>query len=140
MIRSRLAFLAVVVGGVVSGAFLPRASAQMMKPTTIDFVVPEGTPIVLPASNDAGDVVIFVGRSQGTTPGGTCGAYAESYPVQTAIIVDPGDGRATRQSNVIPLEKDAVPVHAGTRLGNLQLVGSCQNGSVGYNYYRGEIQ
>ena len=140
MIRLRMAFLAVVVGGIVSGAFVLRVSAQQMtKPLTIDFIVPDGTPITLPIGDDSDDVIIFVGRSQGTTAIQTCASDGAQHQVQTAVIVDPGDGRATRQSSVIPASTtDAV--HAGTRLANLQSLGNCIGGGFTYNKYRGEVQ
>lgn len=101
--------------------------------TTIDFIVPAGTPITSGAGNDT---VIFTGRSSGTISVGTCAEG--SRPVQNGVLVDPGGGRATRLTGILPVSQ-ADPVNSGTRLTNLLSLGIC-GPSGEYDKYRGEVQ
>jgi hypothetical protein len=132
--------LAVVVGiALLVGSHEPVAFAQAQ---TIDFVVPSGTQVAPgQGDTDPGDTVIFTGRAKFVTSAGTCAAPGQ-YPVQDAVVIDPGTGqRPTRLTSLIVVSQTA-SVEPGTKLVNLQTLPQCQStdATIAYDRYRGTVQ
>lgn len=132
--------LAVVVGvALLVGSRVPVAFAQAQ---TIDFVVPTGTPVAASGNVDAGDTLIFTGRAKFLTDPGNCAQAPGQYPVQDAVVIDPGTGqRATRLTTLIVVSQ-TTSVEPGTKLVNLQTLTQCQNtaANILYDAYRGTVQ
>ncbi len=119
-----------VATGVLGFARDVRAQAA-----TVEFVVPEGTAVT---GGDAGDILVFIGKAASTDQIGTC-APAGTYPVQTAVIMDPGAGqRAARIAGIIVTEASEIP--NGTKLGVLSNTGACAIDGVNYAKFRGTVQ
>jgi hypothetical protein len=141
MVTSRVVGASSVLFVLILGiAVTPTQGQHLPDPgVEVEFVVPNGSEIT---AGTEGDIVIFTGRSQGTVDIGDC---ANGGFLQTATVVDPGDGRATRLSYIVLTHwsdrmwiKEAPPAPAGTRVGNLVHLGSCA--STAYNRYRGVVQ
>lgn len=127
--------LGVAVACVFASGILGLVSNVQAEVIILDFVVPAGTAITTGTGDDK-DVLVFTGRPSGSTAVGTCGAG--DHPVQNGVFVDPGGNRATRIIGVIPVSQSTA-VAAGTRVRNLQSLGTC--GTSGeYDKYRGEVQ
>ncbi len=127
--------LGVLVAMAVAAGVLGFARDARAQAATIDFVVPDGTPIT---AGDLGDILVFIGKAATTDQVGTCAA-AGSYAVQTAVIIDPGAGqRAARIAGIIPTQATEIP--NGTRLGTLTANGPCVIDGVNYVKYRGTVQ
>lgn len=83
-----------------------------------------------------GDIIVFSGRSQGTVNVADCDLDREG-PLQSAVVIDPGEHRASRIREIIATSQDT-PVRPGTRIGNLQVLGQCA-GTV-YTKFQGLVE
>src|ERR1700731_271217 len=70
------------------------ASAQ----TSIQFALPSDVSLIIGSSGSIdGDVIVITGRTSGTTSAVGCAVPGPNYPIQSGVIVDPGNGgRASR--------------------------------------------
>jgi len=119
------------------------------QPATVDFVVsfPVPAPIATPnPPGDEGDLIIFTGRSSGTSAAGKCGEPGVEYPVQPVVVIDPGTGQSGRALHhvVVVVVSQAEPVPPGTKLRNLSTPTECffdlAHPETFYTRFRGEVQ
>lgn len=124
-----------IVATILAGTVLfPLQLPAQSQGDILEFLVDNNTANDIITGN-IGDVVVFTGRSQGTVAVGDCAAGDRH--LQPAVIIDPGDGRATRVKDVIPTSQET-PVRSGTRVGNLQPLGPCNNGQ--YQKFQGTVE
>lgn len=127
--------LGVLVVVAVAGCVLGFSRDVRAQATTVDFVVPDGTALT---TGDTGDILVFIGKAASTENIGNC-ASTGTYPVQTAVVIDPGAGqRATRIAGIIPTQVSDIP--NGTKLGALASTGTCAIDGVIYVKFRGTVQ
>jgi hypothetical protein len=110
---------------------------------TIQFLIPAAAnqpePDVGPISTD---VLIFIGRKTTTSPGTGC-APTGSYPVQNAVLVDPGGGRSERIVGVITTAQEgggSDPLPPGTKITNIAYLADCNIGTDAYKKYSGTVE
>jgi len=121
--RAVIAGLA-VIAAIAAGTTLLRATLfAQARGEVVEFLV---------TANDAddiltADVVVFTGRSLGVVSIGDCDNDGEG-PLQPVVVIDPREGRPTRNIFVIPAFRE-MPVRSGTRVANLQTFGSCDGGT-----------
>ncbi len=122
---------AVVIGATAGALYVERGGAQAEAPT-VEFWVPSGTGIAA-----ASDTLTFTAAQVGTASlDPTCGVPEPGdYPVQAVALGDPAGG-STRFAGVAVLQ----PVAASTRVGDLELAGTCMVDGVPYNVFVGGIQ
>lgn len=128
----RKAFALGLVGalGVLSGPSIHLASAQQQGETIV---------FLLPASGGQPELnhrLIYTSGRVTTTGAGDCAAGQQ--PVQNAVLIDPGGGRATRIIGIITIRGEAAA--PGTRLDTLTLDANCSISGTAYNRYNGTVQ
>ena len=131
--------LAVFVACIVVGIAAPPVLKAQSEGETIEFIVPRGTQVTAGAGND---LLLFTGRSQGTTTTlGDCGSQGEGHVYDTTIV-SPNSGTAARRVEVIVVDivADGDAIRPGTRLGELEILGVCTAGTTEYDKYRGRVQ
>src|SRR5712691_10504597 len=119
------------LGAVVALLFFLVASPALAQVATYDLFVPVAANI-----NLAADLIVFVGKTSGTTALTTaCTAGPGNFPSQTAVAVDTAGAGAARITGVLV----NVEVPNGTRLFNLQDNGICTDGGITYQKTRGTV-
>ncbi len=133
--RRPLGFVLGVVTG-VCGAGIFMASTAIGQPAPrFEFIAETGAVVI--GAGDTGDRVVVTGKGNGTTAAGTCGATPTTeYPSQYGVSIDPGGGRHTRMTAVIPLT--ATAFKPGTKLVNIALVSDCSFNGQAYQKFTGE--
>ena len=145
-VRSSFVAVAVVAGvvAVAVGTLMPRE--VFAQAATLDFAVPSTVPITIAGVNDHGDVLVFTGQPVGFADLVGCEGNPGPYPVQNAVVIDPGAG-STRITNLFVIT--AVPeaflskeggVKPGTKMVDVNGLGACTSGGISYNRYRGTLQ
>lgn len=131
MAMSWWSFTRGVAVGAIGAAAMTVTYNLYAQATTIEFVIPVGTPI-----STASEKIVFIQKSTTNDTVGNC-AVGE-HPVQTLVAVDPGGGGAAKISGVIVTSQtDSVP--PGTRLGALSAIGTCGANNE-FQKFRGEVQ
>ena len=123
--RFVIAGLLLVVAILSGGETVTRAGQLEGEMIVIAVPDPDSDGVVNIATGPEGDIVLFTGRSLGTTASFPCTVDPASMDhVQAVTVVDPGAGRAARRFDVIVLNR-AEPLRPGSRLGNLVPAGNC---------------
>lgn len=133
------AWLVLVVG---AQAGLSAMRALQFVGEIVEIVVPDpdgdGNVNIVPGPE--ADIVLFTGKSIGTTVAGACDIDGTAQRhLQAVTVVDPGAGRAGRRFEVIVLGREEA-VRPGTRLTNLTVVSNCQNSDGHFVRVRGFVE
>ena len=134
--KKMLVLLGVALVGTGVLLMLPSGLLAQSQGEFVDFVVPEETSVF---TGEAGDMVVFTGKSQGTVHPGSCGDPTIDNHVYQTVFVDPGAGRAARLTTVV-VTSHPDGVAPGTRLVNLQLLNQCALGGANYTKYRSIVR
>ena len=137
-----VAAVVVAIGGLTVGvAGVERAGAQPV--SMITFLIPQGTSVAIGPS---GDEVIIAGQPATFRQLPGCVNDTNFYPVQTGLVIDPGNGRPTRLPSGVIAVSQTTPISNGTKLTNLVPVPPSCTVNPGtpdaqtYDKYQGTVQ
>jgi hypothetical protein len=103
------------IGSAPPGTYIGVAFAQTAGDLVV-FIVPTGS------GTGPGERVIYISKSSGGSIVPFCSGNTDQHPIQSVVLIDPGQGRATRLSNLITLSvngaSQTTPIPDGTTLGN----------------------
>jgi hypothetical protein len=140
-LRSSFVAVAVIAGILAVAVSTLTSRAVFAQVPNIVIAVPAAEPVTIAGANDEGDVLLITGQPVGFTDGTGCVLFAGSFPVENAVVVDPGGNRATRLTNVIVTSQQTA-LKPGTKLVNVNAAGPCTlvDSGVAYNRYSATVQ
>lgn len=138
----RSATLVAVVAALGILLALPYSAMALNTGDTVQFLIPTASIQPEPEVGPKTDKLLYTGGSVTTSVGTGC-ATTGSYPIQNAILVDPGAGRSGRIVGIITTFQTgggSEALNPGTTIVNIAFLVDCSIGADTYKKYTGTVE